>query len=67
MNTEILDLDDIAARWKVTRDYAQRYLVKRPEFPEPIPGSTRKTRRWRAREVDELLAGTEESPQERPN
>lgn len=65
--SDILDLDDIAARWKVTRDYAQRYLVKRPEFPDPIPGCTRKTKRWRASEVDGLLAGTEPGSAERPN
>lgn len=64
--SELLDLDDIAARWKVKRDYAQRYLVKRPEFPEPIPGSTRKTRRWRACDIDQFLTGTESGPAECP-
>jgi hypothetical protein len=57
--SDLLDLDDIAERWKVKRDYAKRYLVKRPEFPEPIPGSTRKTRRWRAADIDQFLSGSE--------
>jgi hypothetical protein len=59
---DLLDLDDIAARWKVKRDYAQRYLVKRPEFPDPIPGCTRKTRRWRLADIERFLTGTEREP-----
>jgi hypothetical protein len=64
---DLMTLGDIAERWKVTRDYAQRYLVKRPEFPEPIPGSTRKTRRWLARDIDQFLTGTEAGSADRPN
>ena len=56
---DLMTLDDIAAAWKVKRDYAQRYLVKRPEFPEPIPGSTRKTRRWRLSDIEQFLTGSE--------
>lgn len=58
--SELLTLEDIAARWKVDRDYARRYLVKRPEFPEPAPGSTRKNPRWLARDIDEFLTGEKE-------
>lgn len=57
--SDLLTLDDIAALWKVTRGYAQRYLVKRPEFPEPAPGSTRKRPRWRAQDVRAFIGGRE--------
>jgi hypothetical protein len=56
--SDLLDLDDIAERWKVKRDYAKRYLVKRPEFPDQAPGSTRKNQRWLARDIDAFLAGS---------
>ena len=56
-STDLLTLDDIAARWQVARDYARRYLVKRPEFPEPAPGSTRKNPRWLARDIEQFLSG----------
>lgn len=58
--SDLLSLDDIAERWKVTRDYARRYLVKQPEFPEPAPGSTRKKPRWLAQDVEQFLTGTED-------
>lgn len=58
--SELLNLDDIAARWKVEREYARRYLVKRPGFPDPAPGSTRKQPRWRASDVDQFINGEEE-------
>ena len=62
MNDEVLTVEDIASLWKVTRQYAQRYLVKRPEFPDPIPGSTRKNQRWRRSEVLALLQVPAENP-----
>jgi predicted DNA-binding transcriptional regulator AlpA len=55
--SDLLTLDDIAARWKVKREHARRYLVKRPEFPEPVPGSTRKNQRWRAQDVEQYIQG----------
>jgi hypothetical protein len=58
--SDLLTLDDIAALWKVERDYARRYLVKLPEFPEPAPGSTRKKARWRAEDVRRYLNGEEQ-------
>jgi hypothetical protein len=64
--SDLLDLDDIAARWKVERDYARRYLTKRPGFPDPAPGSTRKRQRWLSTAVDAFLRGTEENPQPSP-
>jgi hypothetical protein len=61
--SDLLTVDDIAKLWKVSRDYAMRYLVKRPEFPEPAPGSTRKSRRWKAEDVQRFLS---QSPTENP-
>jgi hypothetical protein len=43
---EMMSLDDIAAFWKVPRQYARDVLVKQEGFPEPAPGSTRKFQRW---------------------
>lgn len=59
----LLTLDDIAARWQIKREQARRNLVKRPDFPEPAPGSTRKKPRWRASDIDKFLTGTEASAQ----
>lgn len=58
--SELLDLDDIAQRWKVEREYARRYLVKRPGFPDPAPGSTRKNQRWRASDIEHFIEGQEQ-------
>lgn len=64
---DLLTLSDIAELWKVSRGYAQRYLVKLPEFPEPAPGSTRKNKRWRSSDVSQFIGGTEAGQQNRPN
>lgn len=58
--SELLNLDDIAERWKVEREYARRYLVKKPGFPAPVPGSGRKTRRWLAKDIEEFLSDEKE-------
>lgn len=63
--SDLLTLEDIADLWKVPREYAQRYLVKRPEFPDPAPGSTRKRPRWRAEDVRAFI-GTGETPAKTP-
>jgi hypothetical protein len=63
--SDLLTLDDLAELWKVSREYAQRYLVKRPEFPEPAPGSTRKKPRWRSNDVRTFIGG-QESPTKNP-
>lgn len=62
MTDRLLDVADIAALWGVTLAYAKRHLVKLPEFPEPAPGSTRKTRRWRESDVQAFLRGEAEQP-----
>jgi hypothetical protein len=48
---EMMSVEDIAAFWKVPRDYARDVLVKQDGFPEPAPGSTRKFQRWLKRDV----------------
>lgn len=55
MNDEILTLDDIASMYKTTRIKAQRYITKRPGFPEFAPGSTWRDPRWVASEVRAYL------------
>jgi hypothetical protein len=54
---EMLSLDDIAALWKVPRDYARDVLVKQEGFPAPAPGSTRKFQRWLRRDVELFAVG----------
>lgn len=61
-NDTLLTLDDIAERWKVKREQARRYIVRLPEFPDPVPGSTRKNRRWRESEVLAFLGESEAAP-----
>jgi hypothetical protein len=48
---EMMSVEDIAAFWKVPRDYARDVLVKQEGFPDPAPGSTRKFQRWLKRDV----------------
>ena len=48
---EMMCVDDIAAFWKVPRDYARDVLVKQEGFPSPAPGSTRKFQRWRRADI----------------
>lgn len=55
MTSELLNYDDIAALYKTTRSKAQRYIVKRPGFPEIAPGSTWRDPRWLATEVRAYL------------
>lgn len=62
---DLLTLEDIADLWKVSREYAQRYLVKRPEFPDLAPGSTRKRPRWRSQDVRAFIRG-QENPAKNP-
>lgn len=54
---EMMSVEDIAAMWKVPRDYARDVLVKQEWFPEPAPGSTRKFQRWLKSEVERFALG----------
>lgn len=59
---DLMTIEDVAARWKVPRQHAQRYLVKRPGFPPPVPGSTRKRPRWRQQDIEAYLETPTEIP-----
>lgn len=57
----LLTIDDIAAMWQVSREYARDVLVKLPGFPKPAPGSTRKQPRWLASNVEAFMLGEKET------
>jgi hypothetical protein len=42
----LLSIDEIAAMYRVSRRYARDHLVKKPEFPKPAPGTTKKKPLW---------------------
>lgn len=46
MTEELLTLSEIAKLYRVTYRYARDCLVKKPGFPRPAPGSTRKNPLW---------------------
>ncbi len=54
---EMMSVEDIAALWKCEREYARDVLVKKPGFPAPAPGSTRKFQRWSKQAVLVFLSG----------
>lgn len=56
---EMMSVEDIAAMWKVPREYALAVLVKQEGFPSPAPGSTRKFQRWLRRDVEKFASGDE--------
>lgn len=56
---EMMSVEDIAALWKVPRDYARDVLVKQEGFPDPAPGSTRKFQRWLRSDVEAFARGEE--------
>lgn len=49
--SDLMNLDDIAAMYKCSRNYARDTLVRQPGFPDPAPGSTAKHRVWITHEV----------------
>lgn len=53
----MMSVEDIAALWKVPRDYALNVLVKQEGFPSPAPGSTRKFQRWLRQDVERFIMG----------
>lgn len=52
----LLDLDDIAKLYRVSRRHARDFIVKHPDFPSPVPGSSGRYPRWNAVEVDAYLS-----------
>lgn len=57
MTDDLMDLEEIAALWRVSRDHARDRIVRLPGFPPPIPGSTQKTRLWMRSKVTAFLNG----------
>lgn len=48
---ELMDLDDIAKLYRVPRRHARDFIVKQPNFPDPVPGSSGRFQRWKGSEV----------------
>lgn len=48
---ELLDLDDIARLYRVSRRHARDVLVKQPGFPPPAPGTSVRIPLWSAEEI----------------
>lgn len=48
---QLLDLDDIAKLYRVSRRHARDVLVKQPGFPKPAPGSSPKIPLWLEDEI----------------
>lgn len=53
---ELLDLDDIAKLYRVSRRHARDVLVKQPGFPRPAPGSSTKIPLWNAEKIRAYIA-----------
>lgn len=53
---ELLDLDDIAKLYRVTRRHARDVLVKQPGFPKPAPGTSSKIPLWHADKIRAYIA-----------
>lgn len=51
----LLTIDQIASTFQVSRNFARDYLVKRPDFPKPIPGSTRKKPLWLRDRIEDFI------------
>jgi hypothetical protein len=65
MSDEILTLEDIAAMYKVSREWARDCIVKQPGFPNIAPGSTWRKPRWVTAEVRAFIR--RRSPQKSPD
>lgn len=53
---ELLDLDDIAKLYRVSRRHARDVLVKQPGFPNPAPGTSSKIPLWHADKIRAYIA-----------
>lgn len=54
---DLLTLEDVASVYRVTYRYARDVLVKKPDFPKPIPGSTRKNPLWLRDTLERYIRG----------
>lgn len=52
---KLLDLEDIAALYKVSRRHARDFITKQPGFPLPVPGSSQRFTRWLEDEVERYI------------
>lgn len=59
----LLSLDDIAAMYRVSRRYARDCLTKKPEFPKPAPGTTKKKPLWTEDAIRAFLSPKSRTPQ----
>ena len=57
LHQELVSLTDIAVMYRVTRRYARDFLVKKPGFPKPAEGSTRKNPVWLEASLREYMSG----------
>lgn len=57
LHTELVSLSDIAEMYRVTRRYARDFLVKKPGFPPPANGSTRKNPVWLESSLRQYMRG----------
>jgi hypothetical protein len=53
---ELLDLDDIAKLYRVSRRHARDVLVKQPGFPTQAPGTSSKIPLWSAAKIQAYIA-----------
>lgn len=63
---ELMNIDDIATLYRVSRRHARDVLVKQPGFPKPAPGSSPKIPLWHADKIRAYIAADfAEIPQNR--
>ena len=43
---ELVGTAELAAMWKLNREYVTNFVTKLPDFPPPALNISRKTRRW---------------------
>lgn len=61
MMSDLLTIDDIAAKVKLRREYVRDKLVKHPNFPRPTFALSQKNRRWSSADVDGWIESQRDS------
>lgn len=56
MNDTLLTLDEIAALYRVSYRFARDRITRRPDFPKPIPGCTRRKPLWLRQSVEDYIS-----------
>jgi hypothetical protein len=54
---ELMDLNDIAKLYRVSRRHARDVLVKQPGFPPPAPGTSVRIPLWLKKDLEDYLSG----------